>query len=496
MILCILSSVNYGFVLIFGILLSAEISGGCETTRQKWVIALACPVFLALQIPLRVTFGLDLVEKIYPVLVHLPLILLLIFALGRSPGVALVSVYTAYLCCELPNWVRMVITEATHSQLAGQICYTLLIIPLFFILRRYFVRAAHEAMTCSKTALWLFGALPVSYYFFDYATTIYSNALYSNDAISESLPAVLVTFYVVFLTAYHAQAERGRQAELQSSMLAVKWSQAQTQMETLRRAQTQTAVYQHDMRHHLTMLEGLITAGKPEQASQYIRKVQSDIETITPRRYCENELVNLLCSSFAEKAQHAGARLDVDAKLPRELGISDAELCAVLSNALENALHAVAALEEAQRTLSLYCAIRLGKLLIEVKNPYAGELTISPDGSPVTARKGARLRLPEHPDHRRPHRRSLRVQSSKWHLLPPDRPAPQKRRRARLILYGMKRPPNHSREVVFIQPFIRFRFRHPARGAAAGALQTKRLVWHIGFAWRAGQQNRPRAYRY
>ena len=119
MILRILSSVNYGCVLIFGILLSAGISGGCETKRQKWVIALACPVFLALQISLRAAFGLDLVEKIYPVLVHLPLILLLIFALGRSPGIALVSVYTAYLCCELPNWVRMVITEATHSQLAG-----------------------------------------------------------------------------------------------------------------------------------------------------------------------------------------------------------------------------------------------------------------------------------------------------------------------------------------------------------------------------------------
>ena len=130
------------------------------------------------------------------------------------------------------------------------------------------------------------------------------------------------------------------------------------------------------------MLEGLIAAGKPEQASQYIRKVQSDIETITPRRYCENELVDLLCSSFAEKAQHAGARLDVDAKLPRELGISDAELCAVLSNALENALHAVAELPEEQRTVSLYCALRLEKLLIEVKNPYAGELTISPDGRP------------------------------------------------------------------------------------------------------------------
>ena len=354
--------------------------------RSGWSL---CPVFLALQVLLHGVFGLETVKKLYPVIVHLPLMLLLVFALKRTIGVALVSVYTAYLCCELPNWVRMVVAMAARSELAGQICYTVLIVPLFFILRRYFVRAAHEAMTCSRAALWLFGALPVAYYFFDYATTIYSNALYSGiRAINESLPALLIAFYVAFLTAYHAQAERSYQAELQSSMLEVKWSQAQTQINTLRRVQTQTAIYQHDMRHHLTMLEGLIAAGKPEQAAAYIRKVQSDIETITPRRYCENELVSLLCSSFAEKAQHAGARLDVDAKLPQALGISDAELCAVLSNALENALHAVAALPKKERTVSLYCAVRLGKLLIEVKNPYAGELTLSPDGRPVTARKG------------------------------------------------------------------------------------------------------------
>ena len=81
MALRILSSVNYGFVLLFGILLSAEISGGCENARQKRLIALACPVFLALQVTLRIVFGLELVEKIYPVIVHLPLFLLLVFGL-------------------------------------------------------------------------------------------------------------------------------------------------------------------------------------------------------------------------------------------------------------------------------------------------------------------------------------------------------------------------------------------------------------------------------
>ena len=177
MVLRILTSVNYGCVLVFGILLSAEISGGCETPRQKRLVAFLCPVFLALQVLLHAVFGLETVKKLYPVIVHLPLMLLLVFALKRTIGVALVSVYTAYLCCELPNWVRMVVAMAARSELAGQICYTALIVPLFFILRRYFVRAAHEAMTCSRAALWLFGALPVAYYFFDYATTIYSTAL-------------------------------------------------------------------------------------------------------------------------------------------------------------------------------------------------------------------------------------------------------------------------------------------------------------------------------
>lgn len=63
--------------------------------------------------------------------------------------------------------------------------------------------------------------------------------------------ALLIVFYVIFLTAYHVQTQRRGSAEMQSSMLEAKWSQAQTEMDAMRRSQAQTAVYQHDMRHHL-----------------------------------------------------------------------------------------------------------------------------------------------------------------------------------------------------------------------------------------------------
>ena len=384
----IIGILNYGLILLFGLCLSVEIAGGCESRRQQRMVAALCAALLLIQIPPWLLFGVDTVKKLYPLIVHLPLTLGLIVLLHKPFGVSVVSVFTAYLCCEIPNWARAIVGALTRSVLAGEISYALLIVPVFLLLRRYFVRAAYEAMTCSVTTLLLFGSLPVAFYFFDYATTIYSDALYAGiHAVNESLPALLLVFYVVFLTAYHVQTQRRGSAEMQSSMLEAKWAQAQTEMDALRRSQAQTAVYQHDMRHHLNAIDAYLSADRPEQAREYIHRVQSEVEALSVRRYCEHELVNLLCSSFAEKARQRGIRLTMEVKLPAVLSIPDTELCTVLSNGLENAFRATAGLDEQQRTVSLYCGVRLNKLLLEIKNPYQGELVMR-EGLPVSDRAG------------------------------------------------------------------------------------------------------------
>lgn len=333
-VLTTLGVFNYGLVLLYGLFLSTLISGGWENTKQRTLVFAACPLFLMIQSVCWLVLGADMARQLYPLITHLPLALILICILKKKVDVALVSICTAYLCCQLPRWVDLVVTALTHSELIGEICYTLVIGPLFYLLYRFFVRPAYAAMMASPQSLLLFGSLPVAYYFFDYATVVYSDALYRGyGAINEFLPTALIIFYVMFLTAYHAQSSRRAQAE------------------------------------------------------EYIRKVRSDIERITPKRYCDNELVNLLCSSFAGKAQRMGVRLEVDAKLPRELSVSDTELCAVLSNALENALRAVSDQPEADRWVTLYCGVRLGKLLVEIQNPCAEGLVMR-DGLPVSERAG------------------------------------------------------------------------------------------------------------
>lgn len=379
---------NYALVLIYGLFLSALIAGGWENRRQKQLILILCPLFLLIQTLCWLLFGESAAKQLYPLIVHLPLVLILIFALKKPVGVALVSVCTAYLCCQLPRWAELAVTAVTRSPLVGEISYTLLIVPVFLLLRRYFVRPAYSAMTASPQSLLLFGSLPVAYYFFDYATVVYSDALSMGiRALNEFLPTALIIFYVMFLSAYHKQMQTRADAELQRSMLEAELKQAEVAVEGLRSVETQVAVYQHDMRHHLTAIDGFLAAGQPQQAKEYIKKVQDDVDAITPRRFCENELVNLLCSSFSEKAARMGARFTVEARLPKELSVSDTELCSILSNGLENALHAIGTLEDSLKWVELYCGVRLNKLLIEIKNPYTGEIAMR-DGLPVSSRDG------------------------------------------------------------------------------------------------------------
>lgn len=54
-------------------------------------------------------------------------------------------------------------------------------------------------------------------------------------------------------------------------MLEAELEQSQSEMDSLHRLETQTAVYQHDMRHHLNMLDSLLSAGRPDEATAYIK---------------------------------------------------------------------------------------------------------------------------------------------------------------------------------------------------------------------------------
>ncbi|MEG2420856.1 MAG: ATP-binding protein [Oscillospiraceae bacterium] len=372
----LLSAFNYGLVLLFGVFLSVLFAGGVKNKRYRPRILLFVLFTLALQTACSLLFGLDVTTKLYPLIAHLPLILFLVLALKKSVGISIVSVLTAYFCCQLPRWAGVLAQHLLNSHIAYLLTYSVAIIIFFLLICRFFTKPAHQAMTYSRQSLVLFGCLPAVYYVFDYASTVYTDVLYTGiKMISEFLPTAMVFFYIWFIVAYHSQVQQKTQIQLEKNMLSMQMESAKLQLNVLRASQEQAIIYRHDMRHHFSMLDSFAQQGDLPQIKEYLANAQQELTQITPMRFCENETVNLLLSSFMSKAKQQTTVLDIKADLPQELNIPDTELCSVLSNGLENALNAVSRLEDG--TLRKVCAdfrVSKNKLLIEIKNAYAGHV--------------------------------------------------------------------------------------------------------------------------
>lgn len=117
-------------------------------------------------------------------------------------------------------------------------------------------------------------------------------------------------------------------------------TQAVREIDALRQSQKQASAYRHDLRHHLQYLAGCIEEGQTERAQAYISGICAEIEAQKVQWYCENDTANLILSAFAQRASRDGISLNAAVTLPPFLLISDSDLCVLLSNALENALHA------------------------------------------------------------------------------------------------------------------------------------------------------------
>lgn len=95
----------YVLVLVYGLALSADLStGGYVSRQQKYLLTLLCLLFLLMQGLGLVLLGERTVKQLYPLVIHVPLVLILILFMKKSVGVAIVSTCTAYLCCQPPRW--------------------------------------------------------------------------------------------------------------------------------------------------------------------------------------------------------------------------------------------------------------------------------------------------------------------------------------------------------------------------------------------------------
>jgi len=367
----------YIYVLIFGIYVSFRLALGSLCLKAWRLFAASCPILLLFQGVSLYLWNMDTVRLLYPLIVHLPVILILALLMKIRLITALSAVIISYSLCQLLRWVGLVIGCFTLTPAAVLILHLSACQLLLFLLDKYCLDAVCDVISSSPRLLSRFSALPALYYIFEYFM-LYTSRRYAGVlAFHELLPTAMVLFYILFVIAYQREMEKHRQAKQQTAELELRFAYAAQEISALRAIEERTAIYRHDLRHHMMIIDSLLSAGKQTQASQYISKVKQEMDQLVPARHCANETVNLLLSAFENKAHHAGVRMRIKAALPETLTLPDTELCTLFSNALENALNAALRLPQtADRFIDVFCDIRQNNLVCEIKNSFEGQIAM------------------------------------------------------------------------------------------------------------------------
>lgn len=382
--------INLISVGIFGIILSAAFCDIHWTGKKKLTMLGGIAAILLLQGVVYFRINPDIVEKLYPLITHIPLIALLCI-LNRKCLWSTISVLTAYLCCQLRRWIALLIVAVfsggSHMQDVAELVITF---PILLFLVRFIAPAVRSVSHYQISLQSQFGLVPALYYGFDYLTRIYTNLLLEGGLVAvEFMPFVCSLAYLFFVVYISKEQQVRSRLEQTQAVLNLQMQQAVREIVTLRESQEKTTAYRHDMRHHMQYLSSSIENGQYGQAQEYIQKIYSEIVANKVTVFCENEVANLIFSSFARRVKDSGIRMQVRAEISRCISVSETDLCVLLSNALENALHAC--IEQGKKGRAGLIEVTIyekgEKLFLQIINS-CGEDVVFDDEIPVTNRSG------------------------------------------------------------------------------------------------------------
>ena len=375
-------------VAVFGMILSASFCGVTWNRKKQIIMAGSAAGLLLLQGVLIYCMETEIVRLLYPLITHLPLVIILMFLTKRRLW-TVVSVCTAYLCCQVRRWLALVLAAVLGGDIFVQNISELIItIPLLLFLLKYISPAVRSISYSNTWVQGQFFIIPGVYYVFDYVTQIYTDMLIAGTpVVAEFMSFVCSVAYLVFALRFSEEKWIRNQLEMTQDSLNLQISQAVREIETMRQSQERTRQHRHDMRHHMQYLSNCIENGRLEHAKEYIQDVCTEVESSKIITFCENEAANLIFSSFYSRAKEQDIEMSIKVQISKKIRIAESDLCVLLSNALENALHACGNVDTKESFIKVSAFEKNNKLFFEIVNSCDSNVTLV-QGIPITDRPG------------------------------------------------------------------------------------------------------------
>ena len=204
-------------------------------------------------------------------------------------------------------------------------------------------------------------------------------------------PISLVMFGLIMgliLLLYHVFWWIARQVTRNAELESVNrtFQMEQRRYEELRKYLDETRTLRHDFRQHVILLQHYLDEGDLESLRSSLREY-TVVSSGTRSAYCGNRTMDAVIAHYAAMAEKQAIVLSLSLYLPELLPVTVTDLCVVLGNLLENAIHAVSKLPPGERSIKVHAKLLTEEMLgITVSNPYSGEVRLDRKGIPRSDR--------------------------------------------------------------------------------------------------------------
>jgi len=131
---------------------------------------------------------------------------------------------------------------------------------------------------------------------------------------------------------------------------------------------TQMRGWRHDYHNHIQAMKAFMALGQDAEHREYLNMLDADLASVDTLIKSGNVMVDAILNSKLSLA--ASKQIDVNAKaaVPKELKISEIDLCVIIGNLLDNAMEACMKLPSEARFIRFYIGRHKEMLYISVSN--------------------------------------------------------------------------------------------------------------------------------
>lgn len=247
--------------------------------------------------------------------------------------------------------------------------FTLLSYPfVYYLLKNKLQNALDELPSRS---FWQLCITPILFFVINMIyVNIFARSNFQDGEMFVIYILILFAGSIIYIVSLNTALDAAEAAKLQSDMEFLQRQmalQAENYTHLIESIET-TKKAQHDLRHHMAVIGAYVEQDDKAQLEKYLEQYARQLPKENDIPICSNYAVDAVVRHHLSALKNIDVKLDIKLRFTDVHGISDADLCILFGNLIENSVNSIVKQQAGKKFIHAECSVMADKFMIVVDN--------------------------------------------------------------------------------------------------------------------------------